>query len=112
MFVSFDPIIGKYFEWDEPVWISSLDPRNAFDKIEFESCLPHIFIKISRPGMDILETVLDSSNLAWCQTRRRVEPDFVQGRFGTCFRSWKTELSTQGLHVGVPKRVKKREICG
>ena len=36
-FATLDSIVGKCLEWNEPLWIASLDLRKAFDRIEFDS---------------------------------------------------------------------------
>ena len=39
-FATLDSIVGKCLEWNEPLWIASLDLREAFDRTEFESLFP------------------------------------------------------------------------
>ena len=51
VFATLDSIVGRCFEWNEPLWIASLDLRKAFDRIELGKknlCFPHLVIKKSR----------------------------------------------------------------
>ena len=122
-FATKDSIVGKCLEWNEALWIASLDLRKTFDRIEFDSLFAALcHQEIPPPYMHLLSCLYrsqkghlkDGPRFAIQRGVKQgdvLSPTLFNTGLEHAFRSWKAKLSTQGLHVGVPE-IDKCEICG